>query len=355
MSVKIKIIILIVVLIFCIGAIVYEAIAKGKGILDDMPRILIMILTAVVLIIRIISNATPAVQPKATNTPEEEIAAYKAWIEEALISSGYKADYTIDSLKEIDRFIEKESKDGGIITKNLGEILFGLSVYVGETIIENCGGEWCFDDSGDGNDPRIKLLDGSYITPLDRVLLMYKFGNENSIHAYGYILEKRLYDLQPEEKKSQRINEIWEISEPSDFIIELSLYLAEKCDYGNQIEKLNKAQKVLYVTYELEAEVNNGGFSQYFYNSSGNLSNELVPSFKAIGAERTAEICQKAVSVFGDSVPVDRNEREECYDKMGDDVSELLSECDHEFYEYEDDIMELQYKFVMENQDSFMN
>ncbi len=350
MTSKARIIVLIVVLVICIGVILYEAITKGKEITENMPRFIIMILTAVILVMRILSNSTPAPQNKNKTTVQEEVASYKLWIEEALESSGYKADYTIDGLKEIDRFITEEGKEGGLISQNLGEILFGLSVYVGETIIKNCGGEWCFDDSADGSDLRIKLLDGSYITPLDRVVSMYKFGNENSIHAYGYILNKRLA-----EKKSQRINEIWKLSEPSEFIIELSYYLSQKCEYGAQIGKLNQAQKVLYVTYELEAEVNNGGFSQYFYNPSGNLSNELVPSFKAIGAERTAEICQKAVSIFGDSVPVDRNEREECYDKMEDDVSELLSECDHEFYEYEDNIMDLQYKFVMENKDSFMN
>lgn len=48
---------------------------------------------------------------------------------------------------------------------------------------------------------------------------------------------------------------------------------------GNNIEKLNEHERVFFITQTLEHEVNNGGFSQSFCNSSGDFSNELVDAF----------------------------------------------------------------------------
>ena len=63
-----------------------------------------------------------------------------------------------------------------------------------------------------------------------------------------------------------------------NFVIDMWSAICEKCNYGDSIEKLNEYERVLFVTQTLEQEVNNGGFSQFFYNSSGNFSNELAPS-----------------------------------------------------------------------------
>lgn len=76
---------------------------------------------------------------------------------------------------------------------------------------------------------------------------------------------------------------------------------------------LSKPERIFYVTQTLEMEVNNGGFSQFFYNSSGNFSNGLVAAFSAIFAPKTAKICAKAISAFGQEIPVDRDERKKCW------------------------------------------
>ena len=142
-------------------------------------------------------------------------------------------------------------------------------------------------------------------------------------------------------EKEQRIN----------LVSNLGHGIAVKCKYGDAIEKLNEHERIIFITQSLEEEVNNGGFSQFFYNSSGNFSNELVDAFTKIGAFKTAEICKKAVAVFGRSIPTDRNEREELLDNL--DVDSLLDECDDAFYEYEDDLVELNYTYIMEHSDFF--
>jgi hypothetical protein len=89
-------------------------------------------------------------------TLKEDIKKQSDWIIEAFQVDGFKLDYTIKSFVEIDKFLEKNSKNGnptngGRLTKNLGSILFSigsyigetLGSYIGETLIKNAqGAEW---------------------------------------------------------------------------------------------------------------------------------------------------------------------------------------------------------------------
>ena len=105
-------------------------------------------------------------------------------------------------------------------------------------------------------------------------------------------------------------------------------------------------------------EVNNGGFSQYFFNSSGNFGNEIVASFEKIGAIKTAEICKKAISIFPNDVPTDWGKRQEFLtpddEKDEERIEEFFNKCDDAFFEYEDDLSELNYQFIINNKESFL-
>ncbi len=150
------------------------------------------------------------------------------------------------------------------------------------------------------------------------------------------------------------MEQIWSISDTNDFVIAMTEHLDEKTQYGENMSVLSEAERIFYITQTLEMEVNNGGFSQYFYNSSGNFSNELVRAFTAIGADTTAAICQKAIDAFGCEIPADREERIEMLDELeSDDFDEILEECDSAFFDYQDDLNELNYNFVMKNKEQF--
>lgn len=147
---------------------------------------------------------------------------------------------------------------------------------------------------------------------------------------------------------------IWELTDADDFVIALMEHLENKTQYGDDMSCLSEAERVFYITQSLEMEVNNGGFSQFFYNSSGSFSNELVSAFTAIGANATAAICQKAISAFGREIPVDRDERQDMLDELEcEEIDEILEECDDDFYNYEDNLNELNYNFVIKNKESF--
>ncbi len=62
--------------------------------------------------------------------------------------------------------------------------------------------------------------------------------------------------------------------------------------------EMTEPQKLFNYNQDLEREVNNRGFSQYFLNSSGDNAHETVLSLKAIGADKTADLLQKAIDQF---------------------------------------------------------
>ncbi len=150
------------------------------------------------------------------------------------------------------------------------------------------------------------------------------------------------------------IDEIWEIDDNYTLVNEMGYYLSEKCNFGDNAERLSDAERTIYIVYTLEGEVNNGGFAQYFYNSSGDLGYELEAAFQKIGASETATICEKATAVFGTAYPQDRSERQDIM--MSDDnvhFGDIWSECDSEFFEYPEDTANMMYEFIMDNKKDF--
>ena len=133
-------------------------------------------------------------------------------------------------------------------------------------------------------------------------------------------------------------------------LVELYLSLCRKCNYGENMQSLNEHERIIYVTQLLEAEVNNGGFDQFFGNSSGNLSNEIVSAFKQIGAMKTAAICEKAISVFSSPVPATQEERNQL---LSEEKCTILDKYDNEFYNSEENLDVLNRQYVREHKDWF--
>jgi hypothetical protein len=149
-------------------------------------------------------------------------------------------------------------------------------------------------------------------------------------------------------------DDIWKLGDRNSLVIAMNGWLCRKCNYGENIENLTDAEKALYLVIQLECEVNNGGFSQFLYNSSGNFAHETHTALLKIGAEKTAEICSRALAAFGGSIPKNRDEREAMLDNaFTDEINEILSQCDNDFYEQPDDLELLNYQFIFKNKDQF--
>ncbi|MCG3131032.1 MAG: hypothetical protein FLDDKLPJ_01807 [Phycisphaerae bacterium] len=108
-------------------------------------------------------------------------------------------------------------------------------------------------------------------------------------------------------------------------------------------EGLTQPQRNFSAVWMLEAEVNNGGFSQYFFNSWSDHWPDALTGLNAIGARRTAEILQRAVAVFGPEGPAtDREARMDQLSKLIDRCEKELDDLDDQFYK-ETDPLYVQY------------
>lgn len=68
---------------------------------------------------------------QSAGTLEEDIPKAAEWVASALNVSGYKADYTLESMKEVERFFDEQSGSDGILAKgNRGSILFSLGGWI---------------------------------------------------------------------------------------------------------------------------------------------------------------------------------------------------------------------------------
>ena len=154
--------------------------------------------------------------------------------------------------------------------------------------------------------------------------------------------------------KIKHLEELLSSADSNGSIIELDNFIGELCDYGYDLSKLTDQQKLFYLNQNLEREINNGGFNQYFCNSSGNNAHETVQSLKAIGADKTADILQKAIDQFPDKkVPKDRDERTKIVEEIEETADEVWSDLDQKFYKYEDDLNTLNIDYIKKHKDFF--
>lgn len=116
---------------------------------------------------------------------EEDIHSACEWVVNALNISGYNADYSLESMKELDRFFDEQSGEGGILSRNRGQIIFAVSSYIGETVIRLYGGKW---SGSDEINMSVELNNGTIIFPTQKVMKRYQNGSEDSIYAYVYVL-----------------------------------------------------------------------------------------------------------------------------------------------------------------------
>lgn len=127
------------------------------------------------------------------------------------------------------------------------------------------------------------------------------------------------------------------------------------------LSKASAGQKHLLAVDWCQKEVRNGGFEQFFLNSTGMLWKEALAGFRAIGARDYAVLLETALSLFPDgeahitkserakylrSVP--KKEREELFDPLETEFYRLLDNPDTDLEKY-------RATFVRENPDEFFD
>ena len=114
--------------------------------------------------------------------------------------------------------------------------------------------------------------------------------------------------------------------------------------------ELDNPEIVFIAVWVLEGEVNNGGFAQYFQNSSSETVLVVLQALHTIGANRTANICRRAIkTVFPSGLPSTPIDISLLAQKMTETQGAQLEPLDQEFYGYPDNLTELLYDFVVKN------
>ena len=131
-------------------------------------------------------------------------------------------------------------------------------------------------------------------------------------------------------------------------------------DYENElnnVKKLSKGQQAFFSTWIIEGEVNNGGFNQFYFNSSGQYAEMAEVGFKTIGAEKFSELTKRANKIYSDN----KKRLEEFDDGTMESFSESykdnpLNDLDKEFYELYDaeKIGDLRINYIRENKNEFI-
>ncbi|MDM4767180.1 DUF4375 domain-containing protein [Pelomonas sp. SE-A7] len=101
--------------------------------------------------------------------------------------------------------------------------------------------------------------------------------------------------------------------------------------FSEDFEKLDRVAQALFAAHWCQSEVCNGGFGQFFGNSTGVLALEAVAGFEALGMQNVASVVRQAVSLFGSAYPSDRAAREEQLEMLR---HESLNELDGEFFSF---------------------
>jgi hypothetical protein len=124
-----------------------------------------------------------------------------------------------------------------------------------------------------------------------------------------------------------------------------------------KIQKLTNEKQAIFSIWMLQAEVNNGGFNQFDYNSSGQFAEMAEDGLKLIGADKYAKLVKKANKTYLEI----KDELEAKDDSSIKSFSESykdnqLNNFDNQFYDLDkaENLDSIQIAFIRRNMEEFI-
>jgi hypothetical protein len=118
----------------------------------------------------------------------------------------------------------------------------------------------------------------------------------------------------------------WKVIEP--FWDLINIYDGPEL-FRSTYDSAPKVSGLMFAAHFCQSEVCNGGFGQFFSNSTGVLAPEAVEGFRQIGQPQVAKVVESAMELLGPAYPRDRHEREERLPHLPKDV---LDDLDEKFF-----------------------
>ena len=101
---------------------------------------------------------------------------------------------------------------------------------------------------------------------------------------------------------------------------------------GKEQARLTPAERRLLALGGLRAEVNNGGFHQYFFNSAGDLVTDALDAAQIADADELTSLIRQALSMLNVPDASDRVARQDALSKLG---PEQFADVDDSYYAVE--------------------
>ena len=108
------------------------------------------------------------------------------------------------------------------------------------------------------------------------------------------------------EYSMDRVQEVWRWDDPAHA--------------ATMAADLTPQQLAVWAILNADGQVCNGGFSQFFYNSYGELAEEALQGFHLLGMQECAAIFEQAYAAFAQRpIPKDREQRILMLEQLGED------------------------------------
>lgn len=105
-------------------------------------------------------------------------------------------------------------------------------------------------------------------------------------------------------------------------------------------------ERVMRLIEKFDGEVNNGGFDQFFRNSAGSETAEMIEALEIIGGSAFSSILKRAAQKFpGAMPPKERAARQDLMEKISPHT-EGFNDLDQELYSCKEDLQGLLEKYM---------
>ncbi len=143
--------------------------------------------------------------------------------------------------------------------------------------------------------------------------------------------------------------------EPDEILIGSVLEILFAKENAQGFSSLSDAERDFYVVADMIGQLDNGGFSGYFYNT-GHNAHFLQSALEKVGSTMCRRIVTDAIQTFGKVPSSDYDEMlEELASVTNDFEDDLWGNHDSRFYALEENLPELLMNYAESNKDQFQS
>ncbi len=97
----------------------------------------------------------------------------------------------------------------------------------------------------------------------------------------------------------------------------------DEAAYNKSLAPFTREQRLVFAIAWYEAEVNNGGHDQFYFNSTGIVWKDALEGLREIGLSEAAAILEESAKRIGGNPSLDRSARQEQLDKYKPEFDDL--------------------------------